>query len=305
MGIDRAKRSPSQWRQSIMRVNSRGSWILLASLLPACGGDVDVADLERDQLRANENDSNGGADGGASGTYVHRDPADLDPACYDPAHLPQWDVGGPENNFLTPLPDTGCEYRFSGDEDRCEGIWTCCGEEYRVQFERDLTKRTTSMVSSLPDGSGSAGSVDASQQNPPLPLESCPLMGEASRELSAAAALAAEQFRGYTPAWEEAVRQANGGTAEPGELDPVPLDCKLWMADYGCHARLTCAAHEYEVRTGLEGELHCLRDGEEVRPFKERSPVLACDLDTASVIPADQCFGPGWSQYFELASLEP
>jgi hypothetical protein len=146
-----------------------------------------------------------------------RDYADLEPACYDPANIQYWDAGAP-NNMLEPTPDQGCEYHFTGDDDACEGRWTCCGKEYRLRYERDLDQKvqtTYGWLDGQPRGYNRVDESEVKPTVPPTPVQSklvpCPLKDEASPELSEAAAIAGYWF-GYTPAWEQAVRESRGET---------------------------------------------------------------------------------------------
>jgi hypothetical protein len=288
-----------------MKMKYHASAIVLAVLTSACGGRVDVAKVDREQGRVNSSET---GDGGAS-SEVARDYSDYDPACYAAEYTEYWDTDAP-NYYFTVLPNKGCTYHFTGNDDNCEGTWTCCNNTYNLRYERDLdAKVATTYVTSSLEGAGGYERWDESEQtetvppsNSPSKLVPCRLKDETSPELSEVAAIAADWF-GYTPAWEQAVREERGETVAPGALDPMPLGCSLWLADNGCQARLTCREHEYEVRTGLDGELSCTRDGETVTPVSEPYEIVSsCNAENIGSLQADACFGPGWASYFEFAA---
>ena len=123
------------------------------------------------------------------------------------------------------------------------------------------------------------------------PGEPCPLLDGA-----AAAEKAADGF-GYSPAWYEAADPEGSHLT-----DPLPLDCEF-TASVGdlCGATLDCEEHEYYAAFDADGALRCARDGEEYPPVRSDEE-FQWDVCYAASVPAEACFGPGWSRYFQAAA---
>jgi hypothetical protein len=65
---------------------------------------------------------------------------------------------------------------------------------------------------------------------------------------------------------------------------------------------MVCPEHDYYAAFDEDGELVCRRDAEEYSPA-EPDATFDGDGDScfAHTLPANACFGPGWSSYFQLA----
>lgn len=125
--------------------------------------------------------------------------------------------------------------------------------------------------------------------------QTCPLF-----DLRAASVMA-EGFS-YSPAWETAVREALGLAEGAPALDPIPLGCDYAYLS-ACTALLACSEHTYQAGYDEAGELACARDGVAVLPVAATDEAAGCVAPNAAAwVPADQCFGPGWSAYFQLAA---
>jgi hypothetical protein len=130
--------------------------------------------------------------------------------------------------------------------------------------------------------------------------QTCPLFG------ARAGAVAADGF-GYSPAWYEAVAdavQTNTPVNTPSTLDPLPLGCSFALdvtSTSECSGTIDCPEHEYVAGHDADGQLICERDGIAVTPHSQ-GDTNYCGLERPGVLPADECFGPGWSLYFQLAA---
>lgn len=219
-------------------------------------------------------------------------PSAIDQQCFDPALDPLFSPPPEGGIVLNPVPVGGCTFSFSGTDDECSGTWACCGIEHVVTFTRNShIEDYVTIAWSIPLGTGPSGHTLGS----PDVGQTCPLFD------LAAADVAADGF-GYTPAWETAVREALGQDEPMPDLDPVPIGCD-YVPLPNCGARLTCAEHVYEAAY-LENGVQCLRDGAPVAPVATDPDSYCWDAMQPSNVPADQCFGPGWSRYFQLAGEE-
>lgn len=230
----------------------------------------------------------GGAPAGSSMATMEQADA-LDAECYDPDLAGKW-------GYYTPVPSEGCVFSVDGDDEACSAQWECCGHVYSVSFslqEGPADQTYANLEWTFPPSSDGASAIGAAG---PHDGETCPLLGDG------AAAVASEGF-GYTPAWELAVRDALGTDGE--ELDPIPLQCMYATSeDDPCTATIYCSEHSYTAGYDAEGELVCARDDMPVNPVSPEFPTFECEEDTAEYgfVPADPCFGPGWSKYFQIAS---
>lgn len=220
------------------------------------------------------------------------DPPSDSSECFDPALAPLFNPPSDGGIALNPVPVSGCAFSFNGTDDDCTATWDCCGAAYVVRFRRNGPVEGYVDTSwSIAEAAGPSGLGLAS----PDVGQTCPLFD------LGAAAVAADGF-GYTPAWETAVREALGQDEPMPDLDPVPIGCD-YVPLPNCGARLTCAEHVYEAAY-LENGVQCLRDGAPVAPVATDPDSYCWDAMQPSNVPADQCFGPGWSRYFQLAGEE-
>lgn len=309
--FDRLKPSPA---------NSRSALFLAACWLSACGGRMDVADLDDDRANVNAaDDAEENAPQNASPSDAS--PSDASPsdalpgptavvtsgspttsenldsaACYDPAHEGLWDPGEQGGLVLFPVPDAGCEYSVTGDEESCEGVFECCGDAYTITYERD-TGAGESTLWVNPNGGGRSQSLGS--QNPGA---GCPLLDRG------AADVASDGF-GYSPAWYAAVEALPDPDANsvPTQfpvppLDPIPLGCVFEGSPENCNGTMVCPEHQYYAGVDEEGELVCMRDGTRVEPRAPDALDAGCiAVGSPMSVPANRCFGLGWSGYFQLA----
>jgi hypothetical protein len=288
---------------------SRPALLLAAYWLSACGGRMDVADLDDDRASVKAADeaagqapqdaspSNDLPGSTASATAigpVSTTSADLGPGvCYDPANEALWDPGE-SGGLVLPVPDAGCEYSVTGGEESCEGVFDCCGDLYRISYQRDSGLGESTNWGSPNGGSRSAGSTE--------PGAGCPLLDQG------AADVASDGF-GYSPAWYVAVEalpdpDANSAPTQFPEppLDPIPIGCVFEGSPDDCNGTMTCPEHQYYAGVDEDDELVCMRDGTRVEPRAPDAPDAGCiGVGSPASVPANRCFGPGWSPYFQLA----
>jgi hypothetical protein len=224
------------------------------------------------------------ADDGPGGPAQQPSRAELE-RCY---HRDEVDAFDSDDAAWYPLPGSGCSFGVSGSTEVCRARWTCCGDVFTLTYDR----ARGDLEVSYPTRFGVRAIRYAEQ-----PAASCPLLD------SQAAAVAAGAF-GYSPAWYVAVQAVFGAPPEGHSLDPLPTDCELkaTSAD-ACGATLACAQHEYYAAFDATGRLACARDGTSVEPVAPASPLGLDDCDLSHV-PADACFGPGWSRHFEPAARD-
>ncbi len=303
-----------------MRKLFTGTVVLFSFQALACGGRVDIADVEREDAELAEGEENGTealstptaqsteqptpsspttlGPSSSSGSGLASDTQTAPSPIYDQTTaleecFPTGDATlidpGPQGGLVVfPTPEAGCTFDVDGTDNACTATWTCCGDVYTVDYSRlPYEDYSFSWPSRIGTGMGRAANE---------PGEACPLFD------AGAAAIAADGF-GYSPAWYLAVQEVYELPAGEMLLDPLPLDCEL-VPSVGdrCGATMVCPEHDYYAAFDEDGELVCRRDAEMYSPAAPGATFNGNGNSCfAHTLPADACFGPGWSKYFQLA----
>lgn len=271
-----------------MHIPRTTSTLVLGALATACGGRIDIAELEsplssdtgsQTEYPTPQPDLGGDTPVGPTSPAP---PPDLE-SCYHPGYREIFDPGPAGGMVLLPVPESGCTFVATGDADSCQAQWTCCEDVFTLSY--DSGQLGASWPVRVNGGMGSLSPTMESE---------CPLLDHSAAEIAAA------QF-GYSPEWYRSVADALSAPQAP-QHDPLPLNCELVVSSEDlCGATLSCPYHDYYAAFDAEGQLSCAKDGSVVDPVSADTAEApgAC---FAYALPADACFGPGWSKYFQLAA---